>query len=83
MEKASSVAQDEIHCLNQIAGNDKADKDLQAKELVDKLSSNKEHVTALDPKSRAAGGTKTLWLETPFTLVVAMEGEKPIRNVEG
>lgn len=33
--------------------------------LLEKARQEKEHVTALDPKSRAAGGTETPWAQTP------------------
>jgi pre-mRNA-processing factor 6 len=35
--------------------------------LLEKARQEKEHVTALDPKSRAAGGTETPWAQTPVT----------------
>ena len=35
--------------------------------LLEKARQEQEHVTALDPKSRAAGGTEMPWAQTPVT----------------
>ncbi|TXG55194.1 hypothetical protein EZV62_020450 [Acer yangbiense] len=40
--------------------------------LLEKARQEKEHVTALDPKSRAAGGTETPWGQTPVTDLTAV-----------
>lgn len=40
--------------------------------LLEKARQEKEHVTALDPKTRAAGGTETPWAQTPVTDLTAV-----------
>ncbi|RCV17769.1 hypothetical protein SETIT_3G246400v2 [Setaria italica] len=40
--------------------------------LLEKARQEQEHVTALDPKSRAAGGTETPWAQTPVTDLTAV-----------
>ncbi|KAJ1410619.1 Tetratricopeptide-like helical domain superfamily [Sesbania bispinosa] len=40
--------------------------------LLEKARQEQEHVTALDPKSRAANGTETPWAQTPVTDLTAV-----------
>ncbi|KAG0458763.1 hypothetical protein HPP92_021891 [Vanilla planifolia] len=40
--------------------------------LLEKARQEKEHVSALEPKSRAAGGTETPWSQTPVTDLTAV-----------
>ncbi|KAM0890463.1 hypothetical protein ACQ4PT_027030 [Festuca glaucescens] len=44
--------------------------------LLEKAGQEQEHVTALDPKSRAAGGTETPWAQTPVTDLTAVGGAR-------
>lgn len=44
-----AAAQDEIHRLNQVVGNVKADKDLQARELVDKCMKMEAELRSVEP----------------------------------
>ncbi|KAF0897948.1 hypothetical protein E2562_001646 [Oryza meyeriana var. granulata] len=40
--------------------------------LLEKARQEQDHVTALDPKNRAAGGTETPWAQTPVTDLTAV-----------
>ncbi|CAM8891011.1 unnamed protein product [Rhodiola kirilowii] len=51
--------------------------------LLEKARQEKEHVTALDPKSRAAGGTETPWSQTPVTDLTAVgEGRGTVLSLK-
>lgn len=51
--------------------------------LLEKARQEKEHVTALDPKSRAAGGTETPWNQTPVTDLTAVgEGRGTVLSLK-
>ncbi|KAI9177455.1 hypothetical protein LWI28_015435 [Acer negundo] len=51
--------------------------------LLEKARQEKEHVTALDPKSRAAGGTETPWGHTPVTDLIAVgEGRGTVLSLK-
>lgn len=51
--------------------------------LLEKARQEKEHVTALDPKSRAAGGTETPWAQTPVTDLTAVgEGRGTVLSLK-
>ncbi|VFQ86151.1 unnamed protein product [Cuscuta campestris] len=50
--------------------------------LLEKARQEKEHVTALDPKSRGVGGTETPWSQTPVADLTAMgEGRGTVLEV--
>ncbi|XP_019193980.1 PREDICTED: protein STABILIZED1 [Ipomoea nil] len=50
--------------------------------LLEKAKQEKEHVSALDPKSRAVGGTETPWSQTPVADLTAMgEGRGTVLSV--
>ncbi|XP_010522629.1 PREDICTED: protein STABILIZED1 [Tarenaya hassleriana] len=51
--------------------------------LLEKARQEKEHVTALDPKSRSAGGTETPWSQTPVTDLTAVgEGRGTVLSLK-
>ncbi|KAK6142593.1 hypothetical protein DH2020_022941 [Rehmannia glutinosa] len=51
--------------------------------LLEKARQEKEHVSALDPKSRAAGGTETPWAQTPVTDLTAVgEGRGTVLSLK-
>lgn len=51
--------------------------------LLEKARQEKEHVTALDPKSRAAGGGETPWGQTPVTDLTAVgEGRGTVLSLK-
>ncbi|EPS73075.1 hypothetical protein M569_01676 [Genlisea aurea] len=51
--------------------------------LLEKARQEKEHVSALDPKSRAAGGTETPWSQTPVTDLTAVgEGRGTVLSLK-
>ncbi|OIW15538.1 hypothetical protein TanjilG_16144 [Lupinus angustifolius] len=51
--------------------------------LLEKARQEKEHVTALDPKSRAAGGTETPWGQMPVTDLTAVgEGRETVLSLK-
>lgn len=51
--------------------------------LLEKARQEKEHVTALDPKSRSAGGTETPWAQTPVTDLTAVgEGRGTVLSLK-
>jgi len=51
--------------------------------LLEKARQEKEHVIALDPKSRASGGTETPWVQTPVTdLTVVEEGRGTVLSLK-
>ncbi|XP_073001008.1 protein STABILIZED1 [Typha latifolia] len=51
--------------------------------LLEKARQEQEHVTALDPKSRAAGGTETPWSQTPVTDLTAVgEGRGTVLSLK-
>eukprot|EP00252_Welwitschia_mirabilis_P025694 TRINITY_DN8153_c0_g1_i1.p1 TRINITY_DN8153_c0_g1~~TRINITY_DN8153_c0_g1_i1.p1 ORF type:complete len:1021 (-),score=226.59 TRINITY_DN8153_c0_g1_i1:62-3124(-) len=51
--------------------------------LLEKARQEKEHVIALDPKSRAAGGTETPWAQTPVTDLTAVgEGRGTVLSLK-
>ncbi|XP_057545863.1 protein STABILIZED1-like [Amaranthus tricolor] len=51
--------------------------------LLEKARQEKEHVTALDPKSRAVGGTETPWAQTPVTDLTAVgEGRGTVLSLK-
>ncbi|KMT04885.1 hypothetical protein BVRB_7g170520 [Beta vulgaris subsp. vulgaris] len=51
--------------------------------LLEKARQEKEHVTALDPKSRSAGGTETPWGQTPVTDLTAVgEGRGTVLSLK-
>ncbi|KAK4484434.1 hypothetical protein RD792_007015 [Penstemon davidsonii] len=51
--------------------------------LLEKARQEKEHVSALDPKSRAAGGTETPWGQTPVTDLTAVgEGRGTVLSLK-
>ncbi|XP_031482456.1 protein STABILIZED1 [Nymphaea colorata] len=51
--------------------------------LLEKARQEKEQVTALDPKSRAAGGTETPWSQTPVTDLTAVgEGRGTVLSLK-
>lgn len=51
--------------------------------LLEKARQEKEHVTALDPKSRANGGTETPWSQTPVTDLTAVgEGRGTVLSLK-
>ncbi|KAL7000360.1 Protein STABILIZED1 [Sarracenia purpurea var. burkii] len=51
--------------------------------LLEKARQEQEHVTALDPKSRAAGGTATPWAQTPVTDLTAVgEGRGTVLSLK-
>ncbi|GJM91116.1 hypothetical protein PR202_ga07460 [Eleusine coracana subsp. coracana] len=51
--------------------------------LLEKARQEQEHVTALDPKSRAAGGTETPWAQTPVTDLTAVgEGRGTVLSLK-
>lgn len=51
--------------------------------LLEKARQEKEHVTALDPKSRAVGGTETPWSQTPVTDLTAVgEGRGTVLSLK-
>ncbi|CAH1441291.1 unnamed protein product [Lactuca virosa] len=49
--------------------------------LLEKARQEKEHVTALDPKSRAVGGTETPWSQTPDLTAVG-EGRGTVLSLK-
>ena len=51
--------------------------------LLEKARQEQEHVTALDPKSKAAGGTETPWSQTPVTDLTAVgEGRGTVLSLK-
>lgn len=51
--------------------------------LLEKARQEKEHVTALDPKSRAVGGAETPWAQTPVTDLTAVgEGRGTVLSLK-
>ncbi|TXG67669.1 hypothetical protein EZV62_008944 [Acer yangbiense] len=51
--------------------------------LLEKARQEKEHVTALDPKSRAAGGMETPWSKNPVTDLIAVgEGRGTVLSLK-
>ncbi|XP_020592456.1 protein STABILIZED1 [Phalaenopsis equestris] len=51
--------------------------------LLEKARQEKEHVSALDPKSRAVGGTETPWSQTPVTDLTAVgEGRGTVLSLK-
>lgn len=51
--------------------------------LLEKARQEQEHVTALDPKTRAAGGTETPWSQTPVTDLTAVgEGRGTVLSLK-
>lgn len=51
--------------------------------LLEKARQEKEHVTALDPKSRSLGGTETPWSQTPVTDLTAVgEGRGTVLSLK-
>jgi pre-mRNA-processing factor 6 len=51
--------------------------------LLEKARQEKEHVTALDPKSRSASGTETPWSQTPVTDLTAVgEGRGTVLSLK-
>ncbi|XP_078440246.1 pre-mRNA splicing factor-like protein [Wolffia australiana] len=51
--------------------------------LLEKARQEQEHVTALDPKSKAAGGTETPWAQTPVTDLTAVgEGRGTVLSLK-
>ncbi|KAL3632313.1 Protein STABILIZED1 [Castilleja foliolosa] len=51
--------------------------------LLEKARQEKEHVSALDPKSRAAGGAETPWAQTPVTDLTAVgEGRGTVLSLK-
>ncbi|KAK7262264.1 hypothetical protein RJT34_29830 [Clitoria ternatea] len=51
--------------------------------LLDKARQEQEHVTALDPKSSAANGSKTPWAQTPVTDLTAVgEGRGTVLSLK-
>ncbi|GLT67413.1 hypothetical protein SLA2020_397260 [Shorea laevis] len=51
--------------------------------LLEKARQEKEHVTALDPKSRSATGTETPWAQTPVTDLTAVgEGRGTVLSLK-
>nr|XP_010918430.1 protein STABILIZED1 [Elaeis guineensis]XP_010918431.1 protein STABILIZED1 [Elaeis guineensis] len=51
--------------------------------LLEKARQEQEHVTALDPKSRAVGGTETPWSQTPVTDLTAVgEGRGTVLSLK-
>nr|DAD29707.1 TPA_asm: hypothetical protein HUJ06_031175 [Nelumbo nucifera] len=51
--------------------------------LLEKARQEQEHVTSLDPKSRAAGGTETPWAQTPVTDLTAVgEGRGAVLSLK-
>ncbi|KAK3039574.1 hypothetical protein RJ639_027718 [Escallonia herrerae] len=51
--------------------------------LLEKARQEQEHVTALDPKSRAAGGSETPWGQTPVTDLTAVgEGRGTVLSLK-
>nr|KYP53403.1 Pre-mRNA-processing factor 6 [Cajanus cajan] len=51
--------------------------------LLEKARQEQEHVTALDPKSRAANGTETPWAQTPVTDLTAVgEGRGTVLSLK-
>lgn len=51
--------------------------------LLEKARQEQEHVSALDPKSRAAGGTETPWGQTPVTDLTAVgEGRGTVLSLK-
>ncbi|XP_021748892.1 protein STABILIZED1-like [Chenopodium quinoa] len=51
--------------------------------LLEKARQEKEHVTALDPKSRGVGGTETPWAQTPVTDLTAVgEGRGTVLSLK-
>ncbi|XP_073136462.1 protein STABILIZED1 [Henckelia pumila] len=51
--------------------------------LLEKARQEKEHVSALDPKSRAVGGTETPWAQTPVTDLTAVgEGRGTVLSLK-
>ncbi|KAK4762235.1 hypothetical protein SAY87_030119 [Trapa incisa] len=51
--------------------------------LLEKARQEKEHVSALDPRSRAAGGTETPWGQTPVTDLTAVgEGRGTVLSLK-
>ncbi|ERN19157.1 hypothetical protein AMTRI_Chr10g232660 [Amborella trichopoda] len=51
--------------------------------LLEKARQEKEHVTALEPKSMAAGGTETPWAQTPVTDLTAVgEGRGTVLSLK-
>lgn len=51
--------------------------------LLEKARQEQEHVTALDPRSRAAGGTETPWGQTPVTDLTAVgEGRGTVLSLK-
>ncbi|CAL1406605.1 unnamed protein product [Linum trigynum] len=51
--------------------------------LLEKARQEQEHVTALDPKSRAAGGAETPWSQTPVTDLTAVgEGRGTVLSIK-
>ncbi|KAK1266547.1 hypothetical protein QJS04_geneDACA000519 [Acorus gramineus] len=51
--------------------------------LLEKARQEQEHVTALDPKSRAAGGAETPWAQTPVTDLTAVgEGRGTVLSLK-
>ncbi|KAF6154521.1 hypothetical protein GIB67_028413 [Kingdonia uniflora] len=51
--------------------------------LLEKARQEKEHVTALDPKSRLSGGTETPWSQTPVTDLTAVgEGRGTVLSLK-
>ncbi|KAM7271925.1 hypothetical protein ACFE04_031139 [Oxalis oulophora] len=51
--------------------------------LLEKARKEQEHVSALDPKTRAAGGTETPWAQTPVTDLTAVgEGRGTVLSLK-
>ncbi|MCO5550525.1 hypothetical protein L7F22_004012 [Adiantum nelumboides] len=51
--------------------------------LLEKAKQEKEHVSALDPKSRAAGGAETPWAQTPVTDLTAVgQGRETVLSLK-
>ncbi|GAB4827155.1 Protein STABILIZED1 [Ancistrocladus abbreviatus] len=51
--------------------------------LLEKARQEQEHVTALDTRSRAAGGTETPWAQTPVTDLIAVgEGRGAVLSLK-
>ncbi|KAJ7948291.1 Pre-mRNA-processing factor 6 [Quillaja saponaria] len=50
--------------------------------LLEKARQEKEHVTALDPKSRAAGGTETPWSQAGTDLTAVGEGRGTVLSLK-
>ncbi|KAL8142470.1 hypothetical protein V2J09_015502 [Rumex salicifolius] len=51
--------------------------------LLEKARQEQEHVTALDPRSRGAGGTETPWAQTPVTDLTAVgEGRGTVLSLK-